>query len=459
MEGLEEFAAHGEVSPFTWGDDIPQIVLAMLVKAAQQQGMEGSEGDWEVFLSKNDKLFGSRIRDPRKKSAVKLASFLKTFSQEDDLKFFNNKMHWYSKQDILRKFIEESREVESPVQGMVENEAQYKPDKKFPKMLAVDCEMVLCEDGTEALARVCAVGRDLQVKLNELVNPNKTVADYRSEITGLPAEDLDGVTCSLANVQESMKKLLQDGKTILIGHSLNNDLKGAVLGYEVRKEGAPHNCLDDATAAMKLVLAKIESGLDNAIPLVHEGVPEIKKSKLLLHRIPVNVPGEELHKIIPGDFTIEIRPNQKAGGKKYSAFANFKNQEEANQAFENIDGYQEKRLVRTTQKCVSFQYDSESIDSFCVHKMTSEDFLGQVSSRKRSFQVEETTTGESKKLKSGQEAGEQTKAGSNLCDGHLKEIERLKQELRQRDEEISDLNKIIVALTRKQGLFSTVLDA
>ncbi|THG04447.1 hypothetical protein TEA_008216 [Camellia sinensis var. sinensis] len=440
----------------------------MLVKAAQQQGMEGSEGDWEVFLSKNDKLFGSRIRDPRKKSAVKLARFLKTFSREDDLKFFDNKMHWYSKQDILRKFIEESREVESPVQDilrkfieesrevespvqmlvrltlehphypldysfpsheevhwMFENEAQYKPDKKFPKMLAVDCEMVLCEDGTEALARVCAVGHDLQVKLNELVNPNKTVADYRSEITGLTAENLDGVTCSLANVQ-------------------------AVLGYEVRKEGAPHDCLDDATPAMKLVLAKIESGLDNAIPLVHEGVPEIKKSKLLLHRIPVNVPGEELHKIIPGDFTIEIRvrisitvPNKKAGGKKYSAFANFKNQEEANQAFENIDGYQEK-------KCVSFQYDSESIDSFCVRKMTSEGFLGQVSSRKRSFQVEKTTTGESKKLKSGQEAGEQTKAGSNLCDGHLKEIERLKQELRQRDEEISDLNKIIVALTRKR---------
>ncbi|CAL5323644.1 unnamed protein product [Camellia sinensis] len=495
--------------------NVGKDVLAMLVKAAQQQGMEGSEGDWEVFLSKHDKLFGSRIRDPRKKSAVTLARFLKTFSREDDLKFFDNKMHWYSKQDILRKFIEESREVESPVQMLVRltlEHPQYPLDysfpsheegwlrmklstnqiKKFPKMLAVDCEMVLCEDGTEALVRVCAVGRNLQVKLNELVNPNKAVADYRSDITGVSAEDLDGVTCSLANVQESMKKLLRDGKTVLIGHSLNNDLKAlkldhgrvidtslifkhgdetnfrrpslnnlckAVLGYEVRKEGAPHNCLDDATAAMKLVLAKIESGFDNAIPLIHEGVPEIKKSKLLLHGIPVNVPGEELHKIIPGDFTIEIRPNKKAGGKKYSAFANFKNQEEANQAFENIDGYREKDSYGLPQKCVSFQYDSGLMDSFCVRKMTSEDFLGQVSLRKRSFQVEETTTSESKKLKSGQEAGEQTKAGSNLCDGHLKEIERLKQELRQRDEEISDLNKIIVALTRKQGLFSTVLDA
>lgn len=30
-------------------------------------------------------------------------------------------------------------------------------------------------------------------------------------------------------------------------------------------------------------------------------------AKLLLHRIPTSVPREELHKIVPGDFTIEIK--------------------------------------------------------------------------------------------------------------------------------------------------------
>lgn len=30
-------------------------------------------------------------------------------------------------------------------------------------MIAIDCEMVLCADGTEALVRVCAVDRNLQV--------------------------------------------------------------------------------------------------------------------------------------------------------------------------------------------------------------------------------------------------------------------------------------------------------
>lgn len=46
-----------------------------------------------------------------------------------------------------------------------------------------------------------------------------------------------------------------------------------MLGYELRKKGTPHNCLDDACAAMKLVLAKIEGGVDNVIiPMVHKDV-------------------------------------------------------------------------------------------------------------------------------------------------------------------------------------------
>lgn len=42
---------------------------------------------------------------------------------------------------------------------------------------------------------------DFQVKLDEIVNPNKAVADYRTEITGITEADLEGVTCSLVDVQ------------------------------------------------------------------------------------------------------------------------------------------------------------------------------------------------------------------------------------------------------------------
>ena len=109
---------------------------------------------------------------------------------------------------------------------------------KSKVMLSIDCEMVLCEDGTEAVVKVCAVDHNLevqnclmlcpnllfdnlstyihsfsqfpqafqdssyfQVKLDELVNPNKAVADYRTDTSGISAEDLEGVTCSLADIQ------------------------------------------------------------------------------------------------------------------------------------------------------------------------------------------------------------------------------------------------------------------
>lgn len=45
-----------------------------------------------------------------------------------------------------------------------------------------------------------------------------------------------------------------------------------MLGYEVRKKGSPHNCLDDACAAMKLVLAKVEREVGDTIPSVQEDV-------------------------------------------------------------------------------------------------------------------------------------------------------------------------------------------
>lgn len=39
------------------------------------------------------------------------------------------------------------------------------------------------------------------MKLNELVKPNKKVADYRTDITGIAAKDLEGISCSLADIQ------------------------------------------------------------------------------------------------------------------------------------------------------------------------------------------------------------------------------------------------------------------
>ncbi|KAJ0098177.1 hypothetical protein Patl1_28623 [Pistacia atlantica] len=430
-------------------------VLVGIVKMVQKQGMQGTAGGWKDFLNSYDKKFGSSLSDPAKRSNDVLVSFLKTFTKEDDLKFIAKVLQRHQNRYILELYEKKSPDDESPEQRLVRltlQHPQYALDYMFPScneewvvtklgdkskamtsntMYAVDCEMVLCEDGSEALVRVCVVDRNLEVKLDELVNPNKAVADYRSEITGVTAEDLVGVTCSLAEIQKRMKKLLSHG-IILVGHSLNNDLHAlkvdhpkvidtslifkyadgnrrpslnnlckasslilcalacinivredprtfpfSVLGYEIRKNGAPHDCLDDACAAMKLVLAVIERGVDNAMTIVQEDVAEIDKAKLLLHRIPVNVPCEELHRVIPGDFTIEVKTSKRGQGDKYSAVAIFSSPQEACQAFENVEGSQEKDSSGRGQKLVKFQTSKGVTASLYVRKMARDVPLGQ----------------------------------------------------------------------------------
>ena len=92
------------------------------------------------------------------------------------------------------------------------------------------------------------------------------------------------------------------------------------------------------------------------------------------------------------------------------------------------------------------------------------DSLSQVTSRKRSSQFE--ISGDSKKSKTNEKTDKEMEVKPNECEDHKIEIERLKEVLSQRenelsslqkvisqrDKEISTLHTIISNLTRKQGL-------
>ncbi|XP_015865910.2 small RNA degrading nuclease 3 isoform X2 [Ziziphus jujuba] len=508
-------------------DTAEKKVLVDIVKMVQKRGMKGTKGDWKEFLNSYDKKFGSSLSDPARRSNDVLASFLKTFDKENDLKFLANVMQCCSNRKLVDELAKRNPDKETPVQRLVcltLQHPQYALEYAFPSyeegwvvtklckkskvrrsddMVAIDCEMVECVDGTEALVKICVVDRNLEVKLDKLVKPNKGVANYRTEITGITDADLDGVTCSLADIQKSMKKLLSNG-TILVGHSVNNDLKvlkvdhawvidtslifkysdgptfrrpslnnlcKSVLGYEVRQKGAPHNCLDDACAAMKLVLAKIDLQVAN-ISIIDEDVPETNMAKLLLHRIPVHMPSEELHKIMPGNFTIEVKPSKKPQGDKYSVYVVYKNSQEAQQAYEDVKGNQEKDSYGRPQKLVTFQLSTGIVGNLYVRKMAHDDSVQQVSSKKRALQVEENSVmskklitertilkenlADSKQLcdhlKEIESLKEQLKQTSDQCSDHLEEIERLKQELGNRDFEISVLNKMVSKLQKDKKL-------
>ncbi|KDP31991.1 hypothetical protein JCGZ_12452 [Jatropha curcas] len=489
----------------------PEKVLVEIVKLIQRQERKGTKGGWKEFLKDHDSKFGSSISDPAKRSRKTLISFLHTFTEKDDLKFVDSVLRLHANREVLEQIRKETPDNESPEQRLVSLTVEHpfylskyafpsydKQDwiiTKLPEksklmssnaIIAIDCEMVLCEDGTDALVRVCVVDHHLQVKLDEKVNPCKPVADYRTEITGVTARDLDGVSCSLADIQKSMKKLLQKG-TILVGHGLYNDLQAlmvdhqrvidtsfifrrsdgrlpsldtlckSVLGYELRKEGAPHNCVDDACAAMKLILAKVELGVNTDIPLNHEDVLEGEMAKLLLHNIPINVPIKELHGVFPQKFIIESKPPKKAHGVKYSALAIFKNSQKACQAFENLNGRLEKDKNGLQQKMITFKLNTGATASIFVRKMTHDNSPHQGSLKKRVFQGEELI--ESKKLKTDdcddhvkeieRLKGELREKDLNKCDNHLKEIERLKQDLSAKDFQISAQDKIISKLKKE----------
>lgn len=157
-------------------------------------------------------------------------------------------------------------------------------------MFAVDCEMVVTEEGYE-LARVSVINEKLDCIFDSLVKPANVVLDYVTKFSGIDAEMLEAVTTTLTEVQEQLKKILP-AQCILVGHSLENDFKALGLAHpyvidtallftphatpfckpklrilvkklldmEIQTGTCGHNSTEDATACMKLTQLKLEKG-------------------------------------------------------------------------------------------------------------------------------------------------------------------------------------------------------
>lgn len=101
-----------------------------------------------------------------------------------------------------------------------------------PRVIAIDCEMcetadpVTGEKDKNSLIRFSVVNglNPSQVLLDTLVQPIMPVTDLRTKIHGITEEQLNNVKFTLRHAQAALYNLIND-QTIIVGHSVHNDLK------------------------------------------------------------------------------------------------------------------------------------------------------------------------------------------------------------------------------------------
>ncbi|OQR97998.1 exonuclease [Thraustotheca clavata] len=247
------------------GDAIPKCEATLLYAPVSKKEQEEAK-------RKQKKLIKKKIKK-LKKSATEIGPEFYVASEEDLLEHFH-----------LLPFA--TKQTDDGIQYIETNP----PKDKFHRMLAVDCEMCKTTKGVE-LTRVSIVDENHEVLLDEYVLPMNKIVDYCTQYSGITQETLEDCENTLASIQKQVLEIVSS-ETILVGHSIENDLmalrllhrrlidtaiiyphpKGppfrsalrylsaTYLKQQIQTGSDGHCSIEDATCAMKLAQLKVKKG-------------------------------------------------------------------------------------------------------------------------------------------------------------------------------------------------------
>jgi RNA exonuclease 1 len=257
--------------------------------------------------------------------------------------------------------------------------------KANPQSIAIDCEMCQTKDpvsgasDSRALCRISIVDAETdEVLLDSLVKPDWPVVDYRSRINGITGEHLENVQFSLAHAQKFLLALCS-AETVIIGHSVNNDLAAmrmehycvvdsaclfkasdsdtATVGLKdlsmnILKKTMPstHDSVNDARVALRCLEHYLEK--DGKVETIVRTPKHTSANQLFVHRIPKGVNAEHLSDMFlqHTDVLAESVDELAFSGELGKTHIHFKTMKHANLAFATIEGKHEPDATGRLQK-------------------------------------------------------------------------------------------------------------
>ena len=159
----------------------------------------------------------------------------------------------------------------------------FQPKQDLLNVVALDCEMMFTRGGLEA-AKVTLVGSNMAILVDKYIQPKNEILDYNSRYSGITKDNFPrNQVVSLSEVHKYLMHHIHT-RTIIIGHSLQCDLKAlwiihpfvidtAVLSYRqygrtkslkdlyyhlfsehIQSGTGGHDSREDVCAAMRIAL-------------------------------------------------------------------------------------------------------------------------------------------------------------------------------------------------------------